>query len=118
VVVFVGVCLSVCFLATLRKSFQTDLREILGTVGNGPTNKWLNFGGDPAHRTDTGIVFRIHHYWEIRKAANGHSFTLIRQMAALVSRSLAEVCTVPVPLVIWCFYCCFLEVLTSLIFDK
>jgi len=25
------------------------------------------FGGDPDHRLDTGIVFRIHHYWEIRK---------------------------------------------------
>ena len=27
---------------------------------------------------------------------NGHSFTLIRQMAALVKRALAEVCSVPV----------------------
>jgi len=41
--------------------------KFLGTVGNGPTNKWLNFGGDPDHRLETGIVFRIHHYWEIRK---------------------------------------------------
>jgi len=30
---------------------------------------------------------------------NGHSFILIRQMAALVRRALAEVCTVPVILV-------------------
>jgi len=30
-------------------------------------NKWLNFGGDPDNRLDTGIVFRIRDYWEIRK---------------------------------------------------
>jgi len=36
-------------------------------VGNCPMNKCLNFGGDLAHRLDTGIVFRIHHYWEIQK---------------------------------------------------
>jgi len=38
-----------------------------GKVGNGPMNKWLNFSSDPDHRLDTGIVFRILHYWEIRK---------------------------------------------------
>jgi len=27
----------------------------------------LNFGGDPDHRLDEGIVFRIHHYWKLRK---------------------------------------------------
>jgi len=76
-----------------------------GKVGNGPmnkrliVNKQLNFGGDPDHRLDTGIVFRIRHYWEIRKVVNGHSFILICQMAALVRRALAEVCTVPVLLV-------------------
>jgi len=70
-----------------------------GKVGNGPLKKWLNFGGDPDHRLHTGIVFRIRHYWEIRKAINGHSLVLIHQMAALVRRSLAEVCTVPLLLV-------------------
>jgi len=35
-------------------------------------NKLLNFGGDPDHRMDTGIVFRIRHYWEIRKVVNGY----------------------------------------------
>jgi len=37
-------------------------------------NKWLNFGGDPDYRLDTGIVFSIRHYWEceIRKMVNGH----------------------------------------------
>jgi len=27
-----------------------------GKVGNGPMNKLLNFGGNPDHRLDTGIV--------------------------------------------------------------
>jgi len=45
-----------------------------GKVGNGPVNKSLNFGGDPDHRLDTGIVFRICHYWEIWKVViNGHT---------------------------------------------
>jgi len=35
--------------------------KVLGKVGNGPVNNWLNFGGDPDHRLDTGIVFRICH---------------------------------------------------------
>jgi len=67
-------------------------------------NKWLNFGDDPNHSLDTGIVFWIRHYWEIWKVVNGHSFMLIRQMAALVRRALAEVCTVSVLLVLL-FFC-------------
>jgi len=58
-----------------------------GKVGNGPVNKRLTFGGDPDYRLNTEIVFRIRHCWEIRKVVNGHSFILIRQMAALVSAS-------------------------------
>jgi len=73
--------------------------KLLRKVGNGPLNKRLNFGGDPDHRLDTGIVFRIRHCWEIRKLVNGHSFILICQIAALVRRALAEVRTVPVLLV-------------------
>ena len=42
-----------------------------GNVGNGPMNERLNFGGDPDHRLDTGIVFRIRNYWEIWKVVNG-----------------------------------------------
>jgi len=68
-------------------------------VGNGPMNKWLNFNGDPDHRLDSEIVFRIRHYRKIWKVVNGHSFILIRQMAVLVRRALAEVCTAPVRLV-------------------
>jgi len=40
------------------------------TASNGPMNKWLIFGGDPDHCLDTGIVFRIRHYWEIRKVVS------------------------------------------------
>ena len=40
-------------------------------VGNGPMNKRLNFGGDPDHRLDTGIVFRIRHCWDT-EVVNGH----------------------------------------------
>jgi len=44
-----------------------------GKVDNGPVNKRLNFGGDPDHHLDTRVVFRIRHYWEIRKVViNGH----------------------------------------------
>jgi len=75
--------------------------QFSGKVGNGPVNKWLNFGGDPDHRLqDTRIIFRVRHYWEIRKVVNGRSFTLIRKMAPLVRRALAAVCTVPV-LLVW-----------------
>jgi len=35
-------------------------------------DKRLDFGGDPDHRLDTGIVFRIRYYWEIRKVVNGY----------------------------------------------
>jgi len=40
-----------------------------GKVGNEQTVKfWWRSG----HRLDTGIVFRIRHYWEIRKVVNRH----------------------------------------------
>jgi len=41
-----------------------------GKVGSGPLNKLLNCGGNPDHRLDTEIVFRIRHYWEIRKVVS------------------------------------------------
>jgi len=44
--------------------------KFAGKVGNGSMNKRLNFGGDPDHRLDTGIVFRIRHYWEIWKVVS------------------------------------------------
>jgi len=78
-----------------------DLHEIFrkGWQWDGSMNKRLQLGGDPDHRLATGVVFQIRHYWEVRKVINEHSFILIRQMAALVRRALAEVCTVPVLLV-------------------
>ena len=78
-----------------------------GKVGNGPMNKCLNFGGDSGHRLDPGIVFRIRHYWEIRKVVStdwtarrcsgGHALAgiAIASMTSLRHRPLAEVCTVP-----------------------
>ena len=76
-------------------------------VGNGPVNKWLNFGGDPNHRLDTGIVFRIRHYCQIRKVVstdcaaqlNALAGIAIATITSLRRRRLAEVCTVPVLLV-------------------
>ena len=78
-------------------------------------NKWLNFGGDPDHHLDTGIVFRIRHYWEIWKAASFDCAALAgiaiatmtslhhrpttdsgTDIATLVRHALAEVCTIPV----------------------
>ena len=41
-------CLSVCLLATLRKKLPNGSAwNFAGKVGNGPMNKWLNFGGYP-----------------------------------------------------------------------
>jgi len=51
-----------------------------GKGGNGPVNKWLNFGGDPDHGS--------------------------RYIATFVRRALAEVCSVPVLPVTYSFgYC-------------
>jgi len=48
-----------------------------GKIVDGPTNKCLNFSGDPDHRLDTGIVFRIRHYGiGIRKVVNEHKFAV------------------------------------------
>ena len=68
-------------------------------VGNGPTNKYLSFGGNLDHSLDTGIVFRIHHCWEIWKVVNGRSSIMIHRIVALVRLASAEGCTVSVLLV-------------------
>ena len=82
-------------------------------VRNGLMNKRLNFGGDPRHCLDTVIVFRIGHYWEIRKvvstdcaarrcsAQHALACITVATMTSLRHRLLAEVCTVPVLLVIF-----------------
>jgi len=59
-------------------------------------NKILNFGGDPDDRLDTGIVFRIRYYYEI-----GITWTSSAAvMTSLRHWPLAEVCNVPVLLVL------------------
>jgi len=89
-------------------------------VGNRPVNQWLNFGGVPDHRLDTGIAFWIRHYWEIRKVVSrdcaarrcraGHALpgislatmTSLRHQPTADSherRAMADVCTVSVLLV-------------------
>ena len=103
-----------------------------GRVVNCPMNKWLNFGGSPDHRLNTGIVFRICHCWEIRKmlstdCASRHysawhalagiaiaTVTSLRHRPTTDShdrRALVEVCTVPVLLV--CSYCVRFSFFTS-----
>jgi len=86
-----------------------------GKIGNVPMNKRLHFDGDADHRLDTGIVFRIRHCWEIRKVVStdcaarrcsaGHALAGIAVGATTTSlrhRPLAEVCTVPVLVVLNC----------------
>jgi len=94
--VIVVVCL---FVSNCVQKLQTDLHEIFSEGWQWASEQMIKFGGDLDHRLDTGIVFQIHSYWEMQKVVNRHSFRLIRQMAALVRRALAEVCTVRVLLV-------------------
>jgi len=78
-----------------------------GKVGNWSTNERLNFGGDPDHQLDTGIVFRIRHCCQIRKVVSTDSAAQLNALAGIAiatimslrRRPLAEVCTVPVLLV-------------------
>jgi len=46
-------CLSVCLLATLRQTSERICMKFSGKVGNGPTNKRLNFGGDPDQESES-----------------------------------------------------------------
>ena len=93
--------LVVYLLAVLRRNYQTDLYEIFREGWQWTVNKRINFCGDLNHRLDIGIVFWIRHYWNIRKVLNGH-----KSVADTCSPDngtgktcLAEVCTVPVLLV-------------------
>jgi len=90
-----SVCLSVCLhVSNFAQKFGMDLREIFREGW-----QWASEQMITNNRLDTEIIFHFRHHWEIRKVVNGHSFILIRQMAALVRCALAEVCTVPMPLV-------------------
>jgi len=62
----------VCLLATLRKNFRKDLREMFREGWQWPSEQISKFRWRFGHRLDTGIVFRIRHYWEIQKVVNGH----------------------------------------------
>jgi len=55
------------FVCLLAKKCERICMKFSGKVANGPLKKMINFGGDPDHRLDTGFVFRILPYWEIRK---------------------------------------------------
>ena len=111
------VCLSVNNF--MQKTSKRICMKLSGKVGNGPMNKWLNFGGRADHRLDRGIVFWIHHYWEMWKVVStdctarccsaGHALAGIAT-ATMTSchwlmtdshdrRTLVEVCTVLVFLV-------------------
>jgi len=54
-----------------------------GKVDNGPMNSWLNFGGDPDHHLDTGIVFRIRYYYETGKAGLHCNYDVIMSLARI-----------------------------------
>jgi len=59
--VIVVVCLFVCLLATLRKTFEWICMKFSGNVGNWPVNKQLNFGGNPDHGFGSRSVSR---HWQ------------------------------------------------------
>jgi len=90
--------LSVCLLATLRKTFARNFREGCQWASEQVVKFWRR--PESGYRDcfpDSALLG-----WYIRKVANGHSFISICQMVALVRRALAEVCTVPVLLTVVC----------------
>ena len=102
--VCLSLCLSVCQ-QLCAKSSERICMKFSETVSNGPVNKWLNFGVDSDYYLDTGIVsgfVTITRYGKWLTDIN-MLLILIRQMAALVRRALAQVCTVPVLLVVSIF---------------
>jgi len=77
------------------------LHEIFRKGCQSASKQMVKFWWRSDHCLDTGIVFRIRHYWEVRSWLTDINLLLIliRQMAALVRRALAEVYTVLVLLV-------------------
>ena len=73
----------------------------------------IKFWWQSGYRLDTGIVFRIHHYWEIRKvvstdcvarrrsAQHALAGIAIATITSLRHRPLTEVCTAPVVLAVF-----------------
>ena len=87
------VCLCVSLLATLRKNFERICVKFSEKVGNWPMKKKLYFGGDPDHAWIQGLFSGF----VIGRYGKWLTDILIRQMAALVRRALAEVCTMHCP---------------------
>jgi len=93
-------CLFVCLLAALRKKLPNGFAwNVSSKVSNESLNKWLNFGDDPDHCLESGIVFRIFvtigRYWKWLTDTN-LLFIPIHQMAALVRCASTGICTVTV----------------------
>jgi len=62
-------CLFVClFVSTSAQKTS----ERICVKFSGKVEQLVKFGGDPDHRLDTRMVFRIRHYWEIRRDAAVH----------------------------------------------
>jgi len=81
--VFFGVCLSVCLLATLHRNFQTDLREIFREGLQWAIEQMIKFWWRSGSHIRIQIWIRI---------------------VTTVKRALAEVCTVPMLLIVTVIY--------------
>jgi len=123
-------CLSVCLLPTVQKLPNGFAWNFQGRFAMGQWKKWLNFGGDSCHRLKTGIVInwlrcvtlqcractirrRHRNYDVITSPAHDRQPrqpVMVNDVATLVRRALAEVCTGPMLLVSytlsissWCY---------------
>ena len=57
--VFGSVCLSVCLSvcpSDYSQTYERILTKFFGGVGHGSRTKWYNFGGDPDHASDPGVL--------------------------------------------------------------
>jgi len=107
-------CLYVClfvskFAGKLPNGFAWKFQG--GLANEQMIKLWWRSGSPSGYRD----VFRIRHYWEIRKVVStdcaawgcraGHALAgiAIATMTSLRHRPLAEVCTVPVLLVLFCY---------------
>ena len=64
------VCLFVCLLATLRKNFLTDFHEICREGWQWADEQTIEFWWRSGSPSGYRIVYRIRHYWEIRKVVS------------------------------------------------
>ena len=129
VVVFPSVCLSVCLLATLHNNFRMDLHEIFTEVWQWANEQMIKFwwrSGSPSGHmdcfpdssllgdTESGINRLRCATLQCTACTSRHQSTMTSlrhrprtdsgsDIATLVRRTLAEVCTVPVLLVCFCY---------------